>query len=69
MGGDDRLFQGKRESTVKYHSLLMSYLTFIREPEKEQCRGVSLTGAVSSERVTEDYEGLLTPVGNRKQSI
>ena len=63
------ILQGIVEPTVKYHSLLMSYLTFIRESEKERCRGVSLTGAVSSERVTEDYEGLLTPVGNRKQSI
>ena len=69
MGGVEELLQGNFEPMVKYHSLLMSYLTFIREPEKEQCRGVSLTGAVSSERVTEDYEGLLTPVGNRKQSI
>ncbi len=25
----------------------------------------SLTGAVSSERVTEEYEGTLSPVGNR----
>ena len=63
------ILQGIIEPMVKYHSLLMSYLTFIRNPEKEQCWGVSLTGAVSSERVTEDYEGLLTPVGNRKQSI
>ena len=29
----------------------------------------SLTGAVSSERVTEEYEGALGPVGNRSKSI
>ena len=69
MGGGERLFQDEREPMVKYHSLFMSYLTFTRNPGKGQCWGVSLTGAVSSERVTEDYEGLLTPVGNRKQSI
>ncbi len=29
----------------------------------------SLTGAVSSQRVTEEYEGILSTVGHRAQSI
>ena len=31
--------------------------------------GGSLTGAVSSQRVTEEYEGALRTVGNRSKSI
>ena len=30
-----------------------------------QCQGVSLTGAVSSQTVTEEFEGWLSAVGNR----
>ena len=30
-----------------------------------QCQGVSLTGAVSSQTVTEEFEGPLSTVGNR----
>ena len=30
-----------------------------------QCQGVSLTGAVSSQTVTEEFEGTLSAVGNR----
>ena len=30
-----------------------------------QCQGVSLTGAVSSQTVTEEFEGTLSTVGNR----
>ena len=37
-------------------------------PDKEQCLLGSLTGAVSSQRVTEEYKGTLSPVGNRAQS-
>ena len=38
-------------------------------PDKEQCLLGSLTGAVSSQRVTEEYKGTLSPVGNRAQSV
>ena len=37
-------------------------------PGGEQCQRVSLTGAVSSQSVTEELEGWLTAVGNRGQS-
>ena len=30
---------------------------------------VSLTGAVSSKKVTEEYKGRLSPVGNRTSSV
>ena len=59
------LLQGSMEPLVKYRSAYVSCLTLNRYPVKEQCLGVSLTGAVSSKSVTEDREGLLKPVGNR----
>lgn len=40
-------------------------LTEIRYPDPEQCVVGSLTGAVSSQRVTEEHEGVLSAVGNR----
>ena len=33
-------------------------------PGREQCQRVSLTGAVSSQIVTEEFEGWLSMVGN-----
>jgi hypothetical protein len=53
------------EPHVKYHSSIVRYLTPCRYPVGGQCLRVSLTGAVSSQKVTEDYEGSLSPVGNR----
>ena len=38
------------------------------KPGGEQCLRVSLTGAVSSQRVTEEREGTLSTVGNRASS-
>ena len=38
-------------------------------PEPGQCQRVSLTGAVSSQIVTEEPEGTLNTVGNRVQSV
>ena len=35
------------------------------KPGKEQCQMVSLTGAVSSQKVTEEFEGPLSTVSNR----
>ena len=37
-------------------------------PDKEQCLLGSLTGAVSSQRVTEEYKGTLSLVGNQAKS-
>ena len=33
------------------------------------CQGVSLTGAVSSQKVTEEFEGTLSMVGNHVSSV
>ena len=53
------------EPTLKYQPDLFAVLTFARDPGGEPCMAGSLTGAVSSQRVTEEYEGALTTVGNR----
>ena len=65
MGDNEALLQGRVESLVKYHSMYVECLTLSRNPARGQCLRVSFTGAVSSQRVTEDYEGFLSPVGNR----
>ncbi len=44
-------------------------LTQARYPGRGQCVVGSLTGAVSSQRVTEEHEGTLSTVGNRAQSV
>ena len=36
---------------------------------EEQCQLGSLTGAVSSKKVTEEFEGALNAVGNRVQRV
>ena len=38
-------------------------------PGGEQCQLGSLTGAVSSQKVTEEPKGILNPVGNRVMSV
>ena len=65
MGDIEALLQGDVESAVKYHSVIIECLTLSRNPAGGQCLRVSFTGAVSSQRVTEDYEGFLSPFGNR----
>ena len=57
------------EPSLKYHPGNLEVLTLARHPGRGQCMVGSLTGAVSSQRVTEEYEGALRPVGNRSQSI
>ena len=59
---------GVVEPTLKYHPDLFAVLTFARDPGGEQCMVGSLTGAVSSQSVTEEYEGTLSTVGNRAHS-
>lgn len=56
------------ESTLKYHPLTFDVLTKIAERGLGQCLVGSLTGAVSSQRVTEEHEGLLITVGHREVS-
>jgi hypothetical protein len=50
---------------VKHHFLLIRILTSVCKPDEGQCLRVSLTGAVSSQRVTEEREAWLSTVGNR----
>ena len=56
------------EASLKYHPLTFDVLT--RRPNRVfgQCLVGSLTGAVSSQRVTEEHEGLLITVGHREVS-
>ncbi len=56
------------EPSLKYHPDLFEVLTLVRNPDRGQCMVGSLTGAVSSQRVTEEYEGTLGTVGNRADS-
>ena len=68
MGGFETGFLDSVEPTLKYHPDLFAVLTFARYPGGEQCMVGSLTGAVSSQSVTEEYEGTLGTVGNRADS-
>ena len=52
------------EATLKYHPDNIGVLTLTRNPGREHCMVGSLTGAVSSQRVTEEHEGALSMVGN-----
>ena len=55
---------------MKHHSLLIRILTPISvKPDGGQCVRVSLTGAVSSQRVTEEREAWLSMVGNYASSV
>jgi len=56
------------EPTLKYHPGLFEVLTLVRDPDRGQCMVGSLTGAVSSQTVTEEFEGTLGTVGHRANS-
>ena len=56
------------ESSLKYHPGLFEVLTLARYPGRGQCMVGSLTGAVSSQSVTEELEGTLGTVGHRANS-
>ena len=53
---------------MKYRFCSGGVLTASRNPAAGQCQGVSLTGAVSSQTVTEEFEGTLSTVSNRASS-
>src|SRR5574344_748586 len=53
---------------MKYRFRMGGVLTLGRDPAAGQCQRVSLTGAVSSQTVTEEFEGTLSTVGNRASS-
>ncbi len=65
MGGDEAGTSVLVEPTLKYHPDLLEVLTQARDPGRGPCVVGSLTGAVSSQRVTEEREGTLSTVGNR----
>ena len=54
---------------MKYHPGIFGVLTPARYPGRGQCLVGSLTGAVSSQRVTEEHEGWLSTVGHRTVSV
>ena len=70
MGGDDLGTPVFREPTLKYHPDHVLVLTPIPvDPGGGQCQLGSLTGAVSSKRVTEEPNGTLSLVGNQAASV
>ena len=69
MGGFEAGTQVLVEPPLKYHPGYVLVLTPIPvNPGGEQCQLGSLTGAVSSERVTEECNGTLSLVGNQAAS-
>ena len=70
MGGDDLGTPVSREPSLKYHPEHALVLTLIPvNPGRGHFQLGSLTGAVSSERVTEECKGRLRAVGNRPSSV
>ena len=55
----------RMEPTLKYHPEMFGLLTLARNPGRGPCMVGSLTGAVSSQRVTEECKGTLSAVGHR----
>jgi hypothetical protein len=54
----------RMEPTLKYHPEMFGLLTLARNPGRGPCMVGSLTGAVSSQRVTEECKGTLSAVGH-----
>ena len=68
MGGFEAPALAGAEPTVKYHPYRIRILTRSCYPAGGQCQAGSLTGAVTSKRVTEVFKGSLSAVGNRTWS-
>ena len=68
MGGFETRTLVLVEPTLKYHPGVFEVLTLVPYRDWGQCMVGSLTGAVSSQSVTEEYEGTLGTVGNRADS-
>ena len=68
MGGFEALAPASVEPPLKYHPDVLDVLTSARNPGQGPCMVGSLTGAVSSQRVTEEHEGTLSAVGHRAMS-
>ena len=58
----------RMEPTLKYHPGIFGVLTLAHYLGWGQCMVGSLTGAVSSQRVTEEHEGWLILVGHQEVS-
>lgn len=56
------------EPILKYQPGNVEVLTQVPKRDRGQCVVGSLTGAVSSQRVTEEHEGTLSMVGNHAMS-
>ena len=69
MGGFEALTLVGVEPSLKYHPGMFGVLTSVPYRDQGQCMVGSLTGAVSSQRVTEEREGTLNTVGNRMVSV
>lgn len=69
MGGYEAATLVAVEPPLKYHPGIFEVLTSVRDPDQGQCMVGSLTGAVSSQRVTEEHEGTLSAVGNRAMRV
>ena len=70
MGGVDTGTLVSVEPSLKYHPGYVLVLTLIPvNPGRGHCQLGSLTGAVSSQRVTEEYKGTLSLVGNQASSV
>ena len=65
MGAYETEALASAEATLKYHPDVLDVLTWARDPGRGPCMVGSLTGAVSSQRVTEELEGTLSAVGHR----
>ena len=65
MGGCEAGALALMEATLKYHPDVIAVLTWVHELDRGPCMVGSLTGAVSSQRVTEELEGSLSAVGHR----
>ena len=53
---------------MKYQPDVIAVLTWVPYRDQGPCMVGSLTGAVSSQRVTEEFEGTLGAVGHRAES-
>ena len=69
MGGIETLTLVRVEPNLKYHPGIFEVLTQVPYRDRGQCMVGSLTGAVSSQRVTEEHEGWLILVGNQEVSV
>ena len=56
------------EPSLKYHPGMFEVLTQVPYRDRGHCVVGSLTGAVSSQRVTEEHEGRLILVGHQEVS-